>query len=470
MILFYGKWRVSDGVKALAESLHIPVDIRDDADLEVDFSKYNAIIPTPGVSPNNRIYKSDKILSEMDFAARYLPKGFKIICITGTDGKSTTAWIVYKLLCSEYGENKVFLSGNFEIPFSQTVRQIREKGLKHGYIVIEVSSFMAYNLSRPSGLKSLESLPKGERIGGFRSNHSIFTNFETDHLNWHPNLQDYFNAKMRVFHYTTGTSVINEQVFSRAREFGLNIPKDIPNVRVFGVNMGDIVIASEAKQSRLNKSFEKEEDSETSSGWRLSNRTDGENIIISGRKKYRLSETQFSGIHNAMNILSSTLVTASLKICSKRVKDYLKNISGLAHRLEMVTTRNGVIFVDDSKSTSAQSLIAALGSFEDKKICLIAGGSDKWDAFEHLGSILSKKVKHAELIGATREILGKICEQYGVSYHYSENMDEAVWLSTKIAESGDIILLSPGCASFGMFKDYLDRAQKFREAVNDLTL
>jgi len=78
-----------------------------------------------------------------------------------------------------------------------------------------------------------------------------------------------------------------------------------------------------------------------------------------------------------MNILSSTLVTASLKICSKRVKDYLKNISGLAHRLETVTTRNRVIFVDDSKSTSAQSLIAALGSFEDKKICLIAGGSDK---------------------------------------------------------------------------------------------
>lgn len=184
-------------------------------------------------------------------------------------------------------------------------------------------------------------------IRSFQSTHSIFTNFETDHLNWHSNLQDYFDAKMRLFEHTTGTSAINEQVFLRAREFGLALPTNIPNVRIFGKNEN------------------------------FKDRTDGENIIISDRKKYLLSETQFSGIHNAMNILSSTLVTSALKICSKRIRKYLKNISGLSHRLELVTTRNEVRFIDDSKSTSAQSLIAALGSFGDQKICLIAGGSDK---------------------------------------------------------------------------------------------
>lgn len=283
----------------------------------------------------------------MDFAARYLPRGFKTLCITGTDGKSTTAWILYKLLCAEYGEGKVFLSGNFEVPFSETVRQIRERGLKYGYIVIEVSSFMSYNLSRPSGLQALELLPKGEREGGFHPDYSIFTNFETDHLNWHPDLQDYFDAKMRMFEYTSGTACINEQVFKRAEELGLVIPENIPNVRIFG----------ESKN--------------------LKDRTDGEDIIISGRKKYSLKETNFSGMHNAMNILSVTLVTNALKICSKRTRECLKHISGLAHRLEFVTEKNGVQYIDDSKSTSAQSLIAALGSFEDKKICLIAGGSDK---------------------------------------------------------------------------------------------
>lgn len=130
MILFYGKGRVSDGVCRLAESLRIPVDVRDDADADIDFSQYDAVIPTPGVSPRNRAYTSDRILAEMDFASRYLPKGFKTVCVTGTDGKSTTAWILYQLLCAEYGEDSVFLSGNFEIPFSETVRQIRERGLR----------------------------------------------------------------------------------------------------------------------------------------------------------------------------------------------------------------------------------------------------------------------------------------------------------------------------------------------------
>jgi len=166
-----------------------------------------------------------------------------------------------------------------------------------------------------------------------------------------------------------------------------------------------------------------------------------------------------------MNILSSALVTNALRICSKRTREYLKNISGLSHRLELVVEKNGVQFVDDSKSTSAQSLIAALGSFGDQKVCLIAGGSDKGDTFEHLGPILAQKVSHAELIGQTREILGKICEQYDVSYHYSDSMDDAVRVSVAVANPGDTILLSPGCASFGMFRDYLDRAEKFREAV-----
>jgi len=232
-------------------------------------------------------------------------------------------------------------------------------------------------------------------------------------------LQDYFRAKMRLFEHTTGTSIINEQVFSRAKELGLTLPKDIPNVRTFGVKIPPTPLYQ--------------------GGDILKDRTDGENIIVSGRKKYLLSETEFSGMHNAMNILSCVLVTNILKICSKRVRKYLKTISGLPHRLELVTVKSGVRFIDDSKSTSAQSLIAALGSLSRDtprrvSTILIAGGSDKGDSFENLGPLLKEKVKHTELIGATREILGKICEQYGVSYHYSESMDEAVQLSEKVAK------------------------------------
>ncbi|MDP2103772.1 MAG: UDP-N-acetylmuramoyl-L-alanine--D-glutamate ligase, partial [Candidatus Gracilibacteria bacterium] len=414
MICIYGKGKVGNALKAFCDGHSMESEVVDDADNVVDFSRYSAIIPSPGIAPSHRIYATGKIVGELDFVSPFLPKGFKILAVTGTDGKSTTAWILYELLRQEYGEDSVFLSGNFDVPFAETVRMIGERGLKKGYIVIEVSSFMAYNIRK------------------FHSTHSIFTNFETDHLNWHPNLQDYFDAKMRLFQHTTGTSVINAQVLAKAKELGLVIPSDIPNVRIFG-----------------------RDDT-------LSDRTDGEDIIISGRRKYHLSETNFSGIHNAMNILSSTIVTNTLKICSKRTREYLRNISGLSHRLEFVIEKNGVRFVDDSKSTSAQSLIAALGSFPTGKVILIAGGSDKGDTFEGVAEAMRGVVKHAELIGATREKLGEVCKKAGVDFYYAESMDEAVRDAFVKASPGDTILLSPGCASFGMFRDYLDRAEKFR--------
>ena len=222
---------MGNALKTFCEYLKIDADIRDDADKMDNFDDYSIIVPSPGISPSNKIYTTRKIVGELDFVYIYLPKGFKIISITGTDGKSTTAWLEYNLLKQEYGDEKVFLSGNFEIPFAETVQTILEKGLKKGYIVIEISSFMAYNIKT------------------FQSTHSIFTNFETDHLNWHPNLQDYFDAKIRLFEHTTGISCINEQVFKRAKEFSLKISKNIPNVRVFGVEKEVSVIASEAKQS-----------------------------------------------------------------------------------------------------------------------------------------------------------------------------------------------------------------------------
>ena len=420
MICIYGKWRVGNGLERFCQYNHISYEVKDDADNFTDFSRYSVIVPSPGITPSHRIYQTGKIIGELDFVYGFLPKGFKILSVTGTDGKSTTAWILYNLLKMEYGEDRVFLSGNFEIPFAETVTIIQERWFKTGYIVLEVSSFMSYNIT------------------SFKSTHSIFTNFEIDHLNWHTDLQEYFDAKIRLFENTTGISCINEQVFQRAKAWDLNISQHIPNIRFFGTNHI------------------------------LKDRTDGENIIISNRKKYILSETHFSGLHNAMNILSCTLITNVLKICSKRTWEYLKNISGLAHRMEQVIVKNGITFIDDSKSTSAQSLLAALWSFEDKNTYLIAGGSDKWDSFEHLGVMLQEKVKHAELIGATRETIWEICKQKGVSFHYSESMDEAVRLSAQAAKQGDNILLSPGCASFGMFRDYLDRANKFREAIEKI--
>lgn len=456
-ILFYGKARVGEAVVALSKSLGIGIVQKDDSDAEFDASEYLAVIPTPGVPPTNRAHSGGNVLSELDFAHRYLPKGFKIVSVTGTDGKSTTAWILFELFRREFGDDRVFLSGNFEIPFSETVRQIREKGLKRGVIVIECSSFMLHDVGSAHSLAMLEKLPKGEREGGFKTDHSIFTNLESDHLNWHADLAEYLRDKLALARLTTGTAAVNAQVPARTASWGVKF-ETLPQMRFFGA-------VDAGSKSSDNAAIAAKESKRPELAVELRDRTDGQNITVTGRNKYRLEETRFSGLHNALNVLSVVVVGNAMKICSKRTKTYLKDIGGLAHRLEFVTEKNGVRYVDDSKSTSCQSLKAALGAFGPKSVRLIAGGSDKGDPFEGLEAPLGEKTAFAALIGATAAQLAGICEKAGVPHQICADMDEAVSAASEGASSGQTVLLSPGCASFGLFKDYLDRANKFREAV-----
>jgi UDP-N-acetylmuramoylalanine--D-glutamate ligase len=239
---------------------------------------YEAIIPSPGIPSSHRIYATGRVISELDFADQFLPKGFKKISITGTDGKSTTTWILYSILQKEYfGKKKVYLSGNFDIPYSETVREILLTGEKKGIIVLEVSSFMAY------------------AIRTFQTNYSIFTNLKPDHLNWHKDLQEYMDAKMNLMHHTTDGIALHEQILEFVDTEKLHI--DIPeHTRIFGVHPT------------------------------LRDSTDGVDIRISGRMAYRMSETHFSGLHNALNILSVTLITNMMKICSKHTRASLREI------------------------------------------------------------------------------------------------------------------------------------------------
>jgi UDP-N-acetylmuramoylalanine--D-glutamate ligase len=145
------------------------------------------------------------VISELDFAYKYLPKAFQIISITGTDGKSTTTWMMYNILQKEYiGKKKVYISGNFEIPFSSIVLDILRNGEKKGIIVVEISSFMSYALI-------------GMDNGGYTSDYTIFTNFKPDHLNWHMSLQEYLDAKMNLVKYTKKTAIMNDQILDFAR-------------------------------------------------------------------------------------------------------------------------------------------------------------------------------------------------------------------------------------------------------------
>lgn len=428
MILIYGKWKVGSAVAKLCESRGISYEIRDDCDAPASFDAYDTIIPSPGIPSSHSVYKTGKVKSELDFAYEFLPANFTIIAVTGTDGKSTTSWLLYKLLLAEFGSEKVYLSGNFDVPFSETVRMILEKWQKRGYIVVEVSSFMAYSLH------------------SFRSHYSIFTNFKADHLNWHKDLQDYLDSKMHIIERAKKGSVVNTQIleFAKANHLKIQIPE---NVRIFG------------------------EWKEKSDEWKI--RKDyvaGDDIIISWRRKYKLSETQFSGTHNAMNILASTLVTNMVKICSKHTKEYLKSITWLSHRLEKIGEKNGVTFVEDSKSTSSQSLEAALWSFGvEKNLLLIVWGSDKGDAFSYLAPKFRARVKAVACIGATKEKFIEIAEKENIPYLATDVLMDAVEFLWRNAKKWDVLMLSPWCASFWLFRDYFDRANQFREIIKKIS-
>lgn len=430
MILIYWKWKVGKGIAGLCDYLNISYEIKDDTDA-IEYTQYDFIIPSPGIPSHHIVYKSWKVKSELDFVYSFLPKDFRIIAVTGTDGKSTTSWILYELLRNEYGSDKVYLSGNFDIPFSETVREILQKWQKRGYIVLEVSSFMAYSLK------------------SFECDYAIFTNFKPDHLNWHKDLQDYLNSKMHLLIRARKKAVLCEQILTFAENEWLEL--------------------SPPKNSRY-YTFDPESENDSIKEKRK-DRTNGENIIISGRRKYLLSETNFSWNHNALNILSATIVTNEMGICSKHTKEYLKNITWLPHRLEKIGEKHGVIFVEDSKSTSAQSLEAALSSYgqsDQKNLLLIVWWSDKWDSFEWLSLKLKNRVKAMVCIWATKDTFLLIAKREGIPSLATDSLTQWVeWLYNQ-SNTGDVLMLSPGCASFWLFRDYLDRANQFREAIKKL--
>lgn len=422
MYLIYWKWKVGLAIASLCEWKGIAYEICDDTNMPESYNQYEYIIPSPGIPWTHMIYQTGKIMSELDFAYQFLPKDFQIISVTWTDGKSTTSWIMYNILEKEFSVKKsVYLSWNFDIPFSATILDILKKWENTGIIVVEVSSFMAFSLEK------------------YQSDYTIFTNFKPDHLNWHKDLQEYFDAKMNLVLHTKYKGIMNQQIidFSSHEKLDLLLPD---NIRIFSM-----------------------------SDSRLPNSTNGEIINFSWGYQYDLSQSHFSGKHNAMNILSCLMVADEMNIPLEKVSEYLKDIKGLPHRLEVISNKWWIIIVEDSKSTSSQSLAAALGSFGNtKNLLLIVWGSDKWDSFGYLESLFVSRVKAMVSIGATKEQFIKIAKNSNIPYIWTDDLLEWVkWLYEK-KQDGNVLMLSPGCASFGLFKDYLDRANQFRDIIKKL--
>lgn len=411
-ILIYWKGKVGQSLAQFCEKTGYEYEIVDDADICEDFDSFDIIIPSPGIPSSHRVYSSWKIVSELDFLAPYIPSGFQIHAVTGTDGKSTTSWILYNFLKSWLPELPIYLGWNFGTPLADIIDEIKTLEQKNGHIVLEVSSFMAYHIEK------------------FIAHNSILTNLHPDHLDWHKDLHEYYYAKLNLLGHTKNTILYPKSVLSLFPEL-----TDFPIESI--VMWDEMVQISEGILQLKDDLF------------------------------LDISERQLYGDHNLKNIYFAALLAVKIGVPVKKLSEILPDIPALKHRLQKVSEKDQKIWIDDSKSTTAQSLYAALAAFSPKKVHLIAWGKDKWDPFEHLAEHLAEHCVECVVFGETKHIFLQAAHEAFIPATATASMEEAVKYLSENTTAGDIILLSPGCASFDMFKNYEERAQRFLEAINN---
>lgn len=374
------------------------------------------VILSPGVEDTSPAVKWAEdlkipIISEMELGYRFC-KG-RIIAITGTNGKSTVTTLIGAIL--KDGLKDVVVCGNIGNSLCGEISRIK----KDAWVVLEVSSFQL------------------ERIGNFKPHIALILNITDDHMDRYKKFEDYFNEKLKIFG-------------NQGKDDILILNHDAENLRPLEkVAYSKVLFYS--RKTVTNGSYVKD-------GKVFSVYGSGPDAICS------LSDIRLRGAHNVENVLASSLVGKIAGVDNDSIKKTLNNFKGLAHRFETVDTVDDVEYIDDSKGTTVDSTYRALESCT-KPVVLIAGGKDKHSNYAFVRDAVARKVRHLVLIGeatsAIKSALGDL-----VDTHEAKDMFGAVEIAAGLADSSQIVLLSPMCSSFDMFSSYKERGDIFRQAVS----
>lgn len=378
------------------------------------------IVISPGVVSHLPLLEKARmrgipVISEIELAYRLSPSS-KIIAITGTNGKTTTVKLISHLLKKTF---RVHEAGNLPIPFSDIVERIK----KDDVVVLELSSFQLKN------------------IVSFRPYISALLNIPPDHLDVHTTIEDYINSLYKIF--------------SNQREEDLAI-----------INMDYSPILTHREEKFLPKFYYFSSHEEVSLGIYCKN---GEIIFNEeGVEKKICSLEGFSlpGVHNLENCLVGAFIGHILGLEKKEIEEGLSSFKNLPHRLERIGEIKGIEFINDSKSTNIDSVIKALATLPSP-IILIMGGKDKGNDYSGLKKYIKEKVKILLSIGESRYKIKKALEDTSPTFIH-ESLHDAVECAFTNASDRDRILLSPGCASFDMFKDYEERGNVFKKIFERL--
>ena len=355
------------------------------------------------------------IWGEVELAYTY-GKG-DVLAITGTNGKTTTTALLGEIM-KNYKES-VFVVGNIGNPYTAAALEMREDSVA----VAEMSSFQL------------------ETIHEFRPKVSAILNITPDHLNRHHTMEAYIKAKEDIAKNQTkeDTCVLNYED-EVTRKIGENVKANV------------LYFSSQRKLDR---------------GIYL----DDGNIILRQDEEIlvcNVNELKLLGTHNYENVMAAVAMAAAYGTPMEIIRRTIKEFAGVEHRIEFVREKDGVAYYNDSKGTNPDAAIKGIQAM-NRPTVLIGGGYDKDSEYEEWIQAFDGKVKLLVLVGATKEKIAKAAERVGfVSYVMADSFEEAVEKCIEAAKSGDAVLLSPACASWGMFKNYEERGDKFKELVNCL--
>ncbi|ABP66537.1 UDP-N-acetylmuramoylalanine--D-glutamate ligase [Caldicellulosiruptor saccharolyticus DSM 8903] len=411
------KTQQKETIRKFADELYF----NDLPDAVVDTS--DMVVISPGVPLTKRYItlahkRGIEVIGEIELAYRFC-RSKNIVAITGTNGKTTTTTLVGEILKKVF--DNVIVCGNIGFPFIDYV----ESSTDDTIFVIEISSFQL------------------ETIKYFKPMVGCILNITPDHLNRHMNMDNYIRAKMRIFENIDqeGYSVLN---------MDNSITRDL-----IGCAKGTVITFSKNESDTQNSVF-----------------VDGDfiyrNFLGKVEKVMRKDDIFMPGEHNLENTLAAIGCVLPFEIQPSIIEKTLKEFKGVEHRIEFVREINGVRFYNDSKGTNTDASSKALNSFE-VPIILIAGGYDKGESFEKFAKLISQKVKKVFLLGQTKQKIADQLQKIGyLNFEFVEDLKEAVKKSFEIAKEGDVVLLSPACASWDMFESYEQRGRLFKQYVNEL--
>lgn len=384
---------------------------------------FDVVFKTPSMRIDNPALLRAKesgayITSEMEEFVKYCPA--KVFGITGSDGKTTTTTLVYNMLKSQ--GYKTWIGGNIGNPLFANIEDIK----KEDKVVLELSSFqlMAMNVHIDCAL---------------------ITNITPNHLDIHKNMEEYIEAKKNIFKFQ---QVEDTLVLNRDNE----ITNSIANSNEAKGRIMEFSIKEEIKDGAYFKDNE---------------------LMLLGKHVCQLEEVRLKGMHNVENLLAAfCLVSEDVSIDVMR--EIAISFSGVEHRCEFVRELNGVKYYNDSIASSPTRTLAGLKAFE-KPVILIAGGYDKHIPFEPLAEEGYDKIKYLILLGATKEKIKEAFDKVMADKNIElpiivvNNFEEAVYRAKEIAKEGDIVTLSPACASFDMFPNFEVRGNEYKEIVFNLS-